>query len=291
MTRAWKVIAVACALVGCTSKHPTAGGGGTGGSSGTGDDAGVMPGDGGGGMSGSGDAGGQGPEGPYTLRGVVSVVLAPTAGSNISDGNFFQSPAGACSRRIIGPCELSACPNTASTAVTKVSAGAISLGGGAQDLTLVWNAATSKYGLQTAPTNPLNWLPGDMVKVSAAGDAAPAFSDTVVMPQRASFRVPASGATVPRSQDLTVAWGFGSSPPSPVMVQLRADVNVGPILQCTYGADVLTGTIPTEALAALPAGSISYSAFAADLHTLPVTGGYVHVVAAVTDFTGTLTLQ
>jgi hypothetical protein len=89
--------------------------------------------------------------------------------------------------------------------------------------------------------------------------------------------LPAVGpATIPRNQDLALAWSGGSGQ---LLVEILGDVRLGPTLLCEFPASAQSGTLPMQALAAIPAGSYQLELFTADLKTLPTNNGYIHVAA------------
>ncbi|HTL35584.1 MAG TPA: hypothetical protein VL326_20790 [Kofleriaceae bacterium] len=178
---------------------------------------------------------------------------------NIVNASFLFRPAPAtCTSQQIGPCILSQCTVLPGQPMY-VNAGTVTVTGLSQTLTLTPSSITNMY----QPDNSANaFVGGETVNITGMGATAPAFTLSLTAPSLASITVPAkpSGTNplaIDRSHDLAVAWtGGGASDIDFVF----GSTSGGPSLNCAFAATAGSGTIPTAALAMLPAGSGSFSA-------------------------------
>jgi hypothetical protein len=88
---------------------------------------------------------------------------------------------------------------------------------------------------------------------------------SLTAPSLASITTPAKPAgmnplVITRSQDLAVAWTGGGTGEMDFVLGTTNGSNPGPTLNCSFPANAGSGTIPTAALAMLPAGNGSFSA-------------------------------
>jgi hypothetical protein len=221
----------------------------------------------------------QGPPPPttYTRRGLINII--DNAGSTNINAHFWDFPAGACTVTHYGACEIDGCA-AGTTASAELDAGTITLGGGTSPEALMFGGTA--YGAATPAIAPgtLNWAIGSTVSVSAAGKTVPAFATSVTIPADITkLTTPMLGAsiTIPRDQDMALAWTGGGGQ---FLVEIVKNTTIGPSLLCSFSANAQAGTIPKEALTAMPAGSYELELFTADLKTLPTTGGFIHVAGA-----------
>lgn len=208
---------------------------------------------GGGGGGGGGDGGGS-----PTHVGFVSIQSydamntpqTPTRGGTASAG-FYTSGNYCTTTQTIGACDVATCTTTAPPAA---SAGAITITGAAQPITLT-PAADHTYATFMAQS-PL-FAGGETITFAAAGADVPAFSATITMPGKATITSPAKPTPqspyldINRTLDLTVKWTGGGT--GKVQVALNSQ-SADKRLFCRFDAGAGTGTIQAAALATLDAG-------------------------------------
>jgi len=201
---------------------------------------------GGGAGPGAGGAGGAG-AGPVPAGGFVAVSSFAGAMPGYQAFAGFSS-GGACTSQVVGPCLLSTCTSPP----TPADAGVVTITGGAETVTL-----TAQAG-QYAPVEGMRalWAGGEVLRFSAAGGAVPAFSGMVTAPpplvvsSLGDAAWPTAAVPAPRSAPLVVRWAPGAATDVVVFVDTMQG-GVG----CGFPASAGMGTVPAEALAALPAGS------------------------------------
>jgi hypothetical protein len=206
----------------------------------------------------------------YTLRGFVNIIDQGSATTNVA-AKFWNFPAGACSVTNYGPCLFTSCiANTVTP--PEIEAGTITFGGGAQPESLSFNGAM--YTLTPPLGGMLVWAVGATATIDAAGGAVAAFKQTVTVPEALTgLTAPTLGPTLARNQDLQLTWSGGSA-----LVLFEVGVAaVGPALQCSFPAVAQAATVPKEALTAMPPGTYPIEIFSADVKTVLIGDGFVHV--------------
>jgi hypothetical protein len=214
---------------------------------------------GGGGGGGGGDGGGGGgADGPKpTHAGFVAIQSydamntpsTPTRGGTASAG--FPASGDYCTTvQTIGACEVKTCTTPSET----VSAGAITITGAAEAITLTPAADHTYATFMTAM--PL-FAGGESITFSAAGAEVPAFTASITTPAKATITSPAKPTpnapylNINRTLDMTVRWtGDGTGQ---VQVALNSS-NAEHRLFCRFDASAGEGTLPTAALMTLDAG-------------------------------------
>jgi hypothetical protein len=208
---------------------------------------------------GGADRGGGGGDGPKpTHAGFVSIQSydamntpnTPTRGGTASAG-FFSSGNYCTTTQVIGACEVATCTTTAPPAV---SAGAITITGAAQPITLTPKADDTYAMFMSA--SPL-FSGGESITFAAAGADVPAFSASITMPAKATITSPAKPTpqspylNINRTLDLTVRWtGGGSGKLQVALDSQSADHRIF----CRFDASAGTGTVTAAALATLEEG-------------------------------------
>jgi hypothetical protein len=174
----------------------------------------------------------------------------PTRGGTASAG-FYASGNFCTTTQTIGACEVATCATAAPPAV---SAGAITITGAAQPITLTPNADdTYTTFMATAPL----FSGGESITFAVAGADVPAFSAAITTPAKATITSPAKPTPqspyldINRTLDLTVTWTGGGSGKLQVALNNQA---ADKRLFCRFDASAHTGTISAAALATLDAG-------------------------------------
>lgn len=179
-----------------------------------------------------------------------------------------------CTTRTVGSCEVTQCaaadsdagaaPQDAGTTNTNRSAGVITVSGGGQMVQLMPGADNS-YASNSTMSDV--FPAGTALTVSAAGDATgvPAFTASLTMPSAITLTMPtlapATAASIPRTSPLAIAWTGGTT--GKVRVLLTSSNSSGVI--CTFDAAGGTGTVPVDALSALPMGEGNILVAASDV--------------------------
>jgi hypothetical protein len=250
-----------------SSSGPGSGGGGTGASGAGGESA------------GAGGAGG-GSTKEYAGYGYVTAssyaYTQPTSYAGYVASAGFSMGTGAsqgyeCVLDTVAGCTVTECSYTGGGGgggLTLLDAGAVSIEGGKQPVTLTADA-TKQYGSVTSGVTPL-FDGGETLTVSAAGSAdLPAWSGTVVAPAPADFTAPSfdGNLTIQRSSALSVAWTGGGAG------RVRFFVAT---VETVSGQTTRTVSVSCEA----PASAGSMSVPAAALGRLSPTGGNVSATAS-----------
>jgi hypothetical protein len=222
----------------------------------------------------------------YTRRGLVNIINSATATTNVS-AHFWSFPAGACTITDFGSCTVTSC--TAGTVLgPELDGGTITLGGGTQAESLVFNGAAYRL-TSPLPAGTPTWPSGATATINAAGATVPAFNTLVTMPVAiTTLTAPGLTGTITRNQDIAVAWSGGSAQ---ILVEIVGSAGVGPSLQCSFPAAAQSGTIPQAALAAMPTGSYALEVFAADVQTVAIGDGFAHVSCGISFRTMSIMLQ
>lgn len=234
---------------------------------------------GGAGAGAGGGAGGAG-AGPDPAGGFVAVSSSGGAMPGYQAFAGFGS-GGACASQVVGPCILSTCTSPP----TPADAGVITITGGAEAVTLTPQAGTypPAEGMRAL------WTGGEVLRFSAAGGTVPAFSGTVTAPPQVVVSTlgdaawPTAAVPLPRSAPLVIRWSTGAM----TDVLVYVDTQQGGV-GCAFPASAGTGTVPAEALAALPAGAafLSVSTIAGDTVTAGAFAIDLELQTAATTQTG-----
>ncbi|MCB9535570.1 MAG: hypothetical protein H6704_04830 [Myxococcales bacterium] len=183
------------------------------------------------------------------LRGDVFFIETITAGAQFPTleggaefGHYTRAPIPAAAVDQAGDCFLFDGAAADPGQFTAVSAGDVSLTGGAEDVTMAYDDFVDAYALD--PFGPIDlWSDGDTVTVGADGsDDFGAFSTVLPAPEALAGVEPAAGDPYSRA-GTTVRWTPGSG--TAVVVQLRAGGN---LVECT-SADDGSVDIPAAAFA------------------------------------------
>jgi hypothetical protein len=211
--------------------------------------------------------------GSVFLSSYKSMQVGTQVMGNIINASFLpaQPQAFTCTSQVIGPCVLSQC--TQSTALPMyVSGGTITLTGLSRAVTMTPSTITNMY----QPDNTTNsFVGGETVTIAGTGATAPAFMMSLTAPSLASITAPTKPAgmdplLINRSQDLAVAWSGGGTGDMDFVFGSTNGTNPGPTLNCSFPASAGSGTIPTAALAMLPAGNGSFSGSTEALESVDV---------------------
>lgn len=217
-----------------------------------GDDSSGVGGGGDGGGGGGTDAAKPAHEGFVSIQSydAMNVPSTPTRGGTASAG-FFSSGNYCTTTQTIGACEVATCTTTAPPAV---SAGAITITGAAEAITLT-PAADHTYATFMA-SSPL-FSGGESITFSAAGADVPAFSASITTPAKTTITSPAKPTpnapylNINRTLDMTVRWTGGGS--GQVQVALDSS-NADHRIFCRFEASAGSGTLSAAALMTLDAG-------------------------------------
>lgn len=181
-------------------------------------------------------------------------------------------------RQTIGACEVivrEVSPDQpgAPCNIMNHSAGTITVSGGTHPVTLV-----PAYDYQESPMS--LWNGGETLRFDATGGDIPAFSGTLVAPNRITLTNVL--AVVDRSRDLVLAWTGGGSG----QLSLNASVKTGPmsdvVLTCQLAASAGRGTIAAELLSRFPAG-VEGAVSVGVRETAPAHAGAVEVSVLASD--------
>jgi len=218
---------------------------------------------GGGGLTGTGGFGAGSNVPPNPEHGGIVQVFSGTFDSDgdvvtatFGIAHFFDAPGAAkgdCQQTTHGACEVTRCTGgTPAQEITTVSAGAITIQG-KQALTLVPDASND---YELASISELLWDAGETVTLSGEGATVPAFTHAQTASSGVTITSPAAPAPdtpmmVDRSADLVLTWTGGST--GVITTLWKADGS-DPFVsfRCTFPLDDGSGTIPVEAMQALP---------------------------------------
>ena len=177
---------------------------------------------------------------------------SPTGGLGaFVDVDFEQVTGGACRHRraIDGPCRVTACASART--LSPVSAGKITLAGGAPRLLSLDPGVKNRYPSFTdsAP----HWADGDPVSVEAVGATVPAFRINLVFPPPITVTDPVAPpggekATINHAGGFTARW---TGDRGTVRVRITSTSGTHVAIDCRYDARALTGTVPPTALSDL----------------------------------------
>jgi hypothetical protein len=222
----------------------------------------------------------------YTRRGLVNIINSATTTTAVG-AHFWNFPAGACAITYFGPCSVTNCVSGTVTG-PDLDDGTITLGGGTQAESLIFNGTAYALTPPLATGTP-TWPSGARATINSAGAVVSAFNIAVTMPVGiTTLTAPGLTGTIARTQDIAVAWTGGSGQ---ILIEMVGNPGVGPSLQCSYPATVQSGTIPKEALAAMPTGGYALEIFAADVQTAAIGDGFVHASCGVSFSTSSIMLQ
>lgn len=198
--------------------------------------------------SGSPDGGGS-PDAPLPANAGYTYI----SHNGFASAGFFVGPGYCPASQRIGPCEVFQCTRTAPPAA---SAGAITISGASQPITLM-PSVDKTYQTMNAP-KPL-FTGGELVTFAAAGADVPAFSKSLTMPSQimiTSPTKPSSSMIINRAQDFTVLWSGGGTGILEIGLVTTSSEEA---VFCRFDASASTGTIPSTALQLLPAGAGTFS--------------------------------
>ncbi len=156
--------------------------------------------------------------------------------------------------------------------VLPVSAGIITVAGGASTLSFTPSPDDSTYSASGSPMN--FWLGGESLVASAPGGDVPGFSVSLTAPATATITAPSGAVTLPSGQDLVL------STASTAMMRVSyeyIDATAMPSttldVACTLAPANGTVTMPAAALALAPSGKrITVAASTSALGTVTVGG-------------------
>jgi hypothetical protein len=185
-------------------------------------------------------------------------MASATATFSTYDGGM----SGPCNVMPVGACRLRSCPRDSDMGGiarppmrTNVGAGTVTLTGpsGAMPLTV---GSDGSYSLSLGSAKP--WDGGESFTMSATGDAAPAFTTSILATSRPRMLTPARPAmngpspTVTRASGLPITWKAAS--PGTLTITVATDTPTAFLaLLCDTPASAGSYTVAPEALAALPA--------------------------------------
>jgi hypothetical protein len=240
-------------------------------------------------------------------NGLVRVASATaTVGAQTSSYSsaiaYFLDPklsGGGCQLQTAGMCQLASCTGSS---VVLPTAGAITIGGGTQPISLTPRADGSytPYANSSSVVFPA----AQKLTVDAAGQAVPLFHGELTPPASPFTLTTPSGSrinilfTLNRKQDFALTWTPTASP-TPIHVELNqgTDSNHVLLLECDFDGPAGTGTLPASLLSAFalsangmniaelligPATSNTVTVGTWDLGLTAITGGR-QALATVTD--------
>jgi len=154
---------------------------------------------------------------------------------------------------------MDAGPTADAGAMEAPNAGIISLSGGAMDLVLS-PMADGTYDSRTGTG--LLWNEGDALVFNGAGDAVPAFTETLTGPGLVTVSAPSFMSpplSVDRTTTLSLTWSGGSMPGEVHVLLTGSEMTDGTMrsvtVDCAYDGASGAGDVPAEALGALPSGA------------------------------------
>lgn len=153
---------------------------------------------------------------------------------------------------IVDGCSVVDCAPPLNVPVTNVSAGTLLINGTKQPLSLVPNA-------EHYPSNPIStrlWEGGEAISLVASGDAAPAFSLSLIAPKYVVVTTPTwptgnSKLPVARSVPLDFVWTGGDAGQVTVLFTAQLKTPGIQLVSCSFPATAGHGTISTNVLAKL----------------------------------------
>ncbi len=173
---------------------------------------------------------------------------------------------------IVGPCRFFECPAMERPATGSLSAGEITIRGGATPVLLAPDP-DSTYPPVTDPAR-LLWGGGEPLTFRAAGWGVPSFTATITGPEQVTFTAPQTPpATIVRSRDLRFAW----SPTAHGTVELNFNSpgsgTTTASLVCEFPSTAGMATVPAAALSRLGAGQGTHNAWCKSEQT-PIVGDW-----------------
>jgi hypothetical protein len=205
-----------------------------------------------------------------------------TGGRGSSAFAAFNIGGTLCASHDTNGCRVSSCPTQAATPMPN-SAGTITIGGGAQPVTLMPRANGSYVPFQDSTH--LIWSGGQMLTVMATGDVVPAFSQTIVGPDSVSLTssVP---ITIDRSRDLTVTWTAATNGEVEIdFFNLDPGGATDSSASCSFPASAGTATVSSAVLTQISTGKGSMVMYSKSEQTT-VSGDWL-VGLRLQDYAGT----
>jgi hypothetical protein len=185
-----------------------------------------------------------------------------------SAGAYFYSSdetgVSTCTQKDEGPCVVTTCQPTGAQNPTydELSAGGITISGGAQSVTLAAPPGDGAYEAKSG-TGTVLWHGGEQLKFQASGAAVPAFSASVTAPSApvvSSPPLPSPGQALHFGKNgQTFSWSGGAA--GKFIVILAGQAQQGAVttsVRCAFSAAAGTGTVPAGAIAAIPQSSGSF---------------------------------
>jgi hypothetical protein len=217
------------------------------------------------------DGGGGGDGGVPANAGFVGVfsynavdTSMPIMGGGVSV-QFTLNAVSSCTDSVVGSCDVYVCQAPAPT--TYASGGTVTISGLSQAVTMAPSVGKTytPYTAQQAL-----YAGGETINISAPGADAPAFTVAVTTPTRATITSPAKPAggalIIDRTQDLVASWTGGGA--GKVYLYVTGPATSSSNIVCRFEASAGTGSIPSAALAMLPAGMGSFTSTSVSVDTV-----------------------
>ncbi|MFO0548897.1 MAG: hypothetical protein U0271_10945 [Polyangiaceae bacterium] len=181
--------------------------------------------------------------------------------SHVLSASFFDWSGYTCTTVEEGPCTFVSCFAPAGLPVVPpFGAGTIEFSGGAQTVALTPNAQNLYSGGNDTQHY---FVDGDVVTISATGDAVPAFSSTLTAPDVVNLTSDQLGAAIDSTSDLLVTWAAGPTEGSLTIMfgAYTSDATGGTShnLTCVYDITAGSATVPAAALQLLPLGNVTFA--------------------------------
>ena len=170
---------------------------------------------------------------------------------------FYPSVlASGCSVAPIAGCRLETCTAQGAPPPALAHAGVIAVGGGLYPLVLQPDQGGVYGPVASTPASdggPMSlWTGGEELSVASTGGAVPPFNVSVVAPRQLSVATPLP-TKIARDADLAFEWSGASAGRVTIDVNATAAATAY-YLECKFDVAAGAGSLPKEALAALPAG-------------------------------------
>jgi hypothetical protein len=187
--------------------------------------------------------------GSDTTNGATDSYVYPVFGDVTAANN--------CSHAVVGACTVDICTadDTGSPTPRYYGAGLITVTGGLRDVEAA-AAADGSYAGVVDDTRPL-WNGGETLRITAAGDAVPAYEVTLQAPPRivVSKPVTSNGAVaIDRTADLLVEWS-GAAKNVEISISADGDGTTYGGIDCIVPTESGRAAVASSLLSRLPAGS------------------------------------